>query len=350
LSWLLLLLSSSFDIIVPNTKHIDRWSFVSGNPAINYPQAPMPNENFRRYTRKMGSVSMKDQFWPQHYHNAGGFIPASSLINDNFIAEIGHSMFPIPGYQKYGSSSITSTLDHAAIVEMKKLGNEIRQIGKTIDTMLPNNQLSSDDFTPLKKEQKNLASLYTTAQAYISKSPASIHESFVDKVLISGLEKSELLENIKAPLASQEDDFSLNTDESTSLAESIAKKQQQLETTNANNLKNRLNKVRRSLYLLVKQAKSSHFSRSKTNNTSAPRSRRFAIRMQLSQQTVVRTIQDLMKLMCENSAILSVPTQILLFKVCAKLAVHGCRNPISFRQMMESVQMTQNLLAVGEYY
>lgn len=109
-----------------------------------------------------------------------------------------------------------------------------------------------DDYTALKKEQKNLSSLYNTAHAYISRSPSGIHDSFVDKVLITGLEKSEL--DTKAPLATQEEDFLQVVDDST---DSAAKKQQQIEAMNANNVKNRLNKVRRSLYTLVKQASKS---------------------------------------------------------------------------------------------
>lgn len=132
--------------------------------------------------------------------------------------------------------------------------------------------------------------------------------------------------------------------------DAAAKKQQQLETSNANNIRNRLIKVKRALYLLVKQTKNAAKNKSVSSNTNVGRSRRFAVRMQLSQKTVVQTIQVLMRLICENSSILSTPTQILLFKVCAKLGVHGCRNPISFKQMMESVQMTQNLLATGKIF
>jgi hypothetical protein len=204
--------------------------------------------------------------------------------------------------------------------------------------MLSSNQLNSDDFTPLKKEQKNLASLYTTAQAYIYKSPSCIHDGFLDKV-IGGLEN----ESMKAPLASHEEDFMLNGDENVDAA---TKKQQQLEASNANNIRNRLTKVRKSLYLLVKQTKNASKTKS-LNNSTTPRARRFAVRMHLPQQTVIGTIKLLIKLMIESNSMLSPSTQVLVFKVCAKLSVHGCRHPISFRQMMESMQTTQNLLAVG---
>jgi hypothetical protein len=79
---------------------------------------------------------MKDQFWSHHYHNAGGFVPASSFSAINggqFIdTDPPPPMFSMPSYQKYSSSAITSALDHAAVIELKKLGNEIRQIGKQI--------------------------------------------------------------------------------------------------------------------------------------------------------------------------------------------------------------------------
>jgi hypothetical protein len=195
----------------------------------------------------------------------------------------------------------------------------------------------------MKKEQKNLSSLYNTAYAYISRSSSGIQDSFVDKVLITGLEKPDT-NDTKAPLAIQEEDFLPSVEES---GDPTNKKQQQVEALNASNIKNRLSKVRRALYALVKQTKSS--TRSKSNSTSQTRSRRFAIRLQLPQQLVIQTICTLMRLIADSNSILSDSTQILLFKVCAKLSVHGCRNPVSFHQIIESAKTAKNLIAVGKF-
>lgn len=102
----------------------------------------------------------------------------------------------------------------------------------------------------MKKEHKSISSLCNTSFTYISRSPNGIHDSFVDKVLIGGLEKSEL-ESTKAPLATQEEDFLSTVDDNVDPA---TKKQQQIEAMNASTMRNRLSKVRRSLYNLVKQA------------------------------------------------------------------------------------------------
>ncbi|KAI6178303.1 UBC core domain-containing protein [Aphelenchoides besseyi] len=256
----------------------------------------------------------------------------------------GFGSFPSGPFFDYPPNTIASSsknpqpsMDQASLFEMKKLSQEIRQIGKQIDMLLQNNELNSDHFSTLKKEQKTLSALMNTAAAYLQKGMSSIHDNILDKILNGGLDKNEM-EVPKAPLAAEED-----LEDVTDVA---AKKQQNVEITNANAIRNRLIKSRRALYLLVKQAKNAQNSRSKVNSTVFPRSRRFAIRMQLPQQLVVQAIRTLIRLMSENSSILSSPTQILLFKVCAKLAVHGCRNPLSFKQIMESIENTQKLLAV----
>jgi hypothetical protein len=116
-------------------KHNDRWSFMSGQSCTNYPQAPVPNENFRRYSRKIGSANMmKDQFWPSHYHNTSGFAPSSSNIICPYAETSAFvpPMAPMPTYQKYSSSIMNPDVDHATIIELKKLGSEIRHIGKQL--------------------------------------------------------------------------------------------------------------------------------------------------------------------------------------------------------------------------
>lgn len=198
---------------------------------------------------------MKDQFWTNHQHGSNMLFGSAALACPySDVNSPLPPMAPAYTYNKYNAFYQSPDVDHTAITELKKIVSELRHIGKQLDTMLHSSQLSGDDYTHMKKEQKILSSLYNSAHAYISRSTSSMHDNnFVDKVLIGGLEKSEL-DNMKAPLATQEEDFVITGEDDTGIGDSAEKKQQQLEALNANIMKNRLTKVRKSLYAMVKHA------------------------------------------------------------------------------------------------
>uniref|UniRef100_A0A1I7RY28 Baculoviral IAP repeat-containing protein 6 n=1 Tax=Bursaphelenchus xylophilus TaxID=6326 RepID=A0A1I7RY28_BURXY len=313
LSWALLLMSNAFDVIVPNTRHLDRWAFLSGHSCINY----LPNvqnceiTTNRRYTRKVGTV--KD-------HNYWG----SPDMPQSFLQGI--TSAPMQYTDKYGQIPV---IEQPTWVELRRLATDIKNLGKDLDTKLHNNNISPDTYHMLKKEQKQLSQLYHTSQTCLTKGSMNF-EGLFEKVFQSGLDKTTESTS-QAPLAAQEDteDDKIKTDQG----------------QHTNDLKQRLLKMRKNLQILLKQIKYSQYSRKKINESGISRSRRFAVRIKLRNDTVVKSIKLLINLFCRKSNILSQGTQLLLFKICSKLSVHGCAIPVSFREIMESMDATKELLA-----
>lgn len=96
-------------------------------------------------------------------------------------------------------------------------------------------------------------------------------------------------------------------------------------------------------------AENTRTARTKSNPlANVSRSRRFAVRLQLPVESVAPVVQSLLQLLCEQSASLGALTQVLVLKVCAKLAVHACRHPLTFKQMIDNAAMTRKLLVTGK--
>ncbi|CAD5206748.1 unnamed protein product [Bursaphelenchus okinawaensis] len=297
-SWTLLLLSNVFDVVVPNTRNMDRWAFLSGQSCMNYTSnfQSVTNAN-RRYARKVGAVKDNNYFsQPDLFYSGTTAQPVDKT-----------SHLPI---------------EQSTYLELRRMASDIKVIGKEMDTKLHNNLISPDNYHLLKKEQKQLNHLYHNSQTFLTKGPVNFDALF-ETVLNSPPEST-----LKAPLATHEEDEESNAD-----------------NAHYTELMQRIIKLRKNLHILLKKIKYSYNSRKKMNENGVSRSRRFAIRMKLRGDLVVKTIQLLANMFCAKSNIMSRETQLLLFKLCAKLSVHGAALPISFREVMVSVEKTKELLA-----
>ncbi|KAH7727633.1 ubiquitin-conjugating enzyme family protein, partial [Aphelenchoides avenae] len=312
LSWTLLLLSSAFDVVVSNKRKNDRWAFLTGEFGVHFSaqQAPASSAPSRTLSTHKKPSSEKQQL-NDYYKKLQYFKKLTDQL-DKMEKNIGTFPQNLQNLDKLQKRLET----------LKKMGCALSsEMESSLGISLPAHvdhlqQPVAPPPPPQWNDFGDLDSAWSTAATYSD----AISNAAIEIATTSAQSSSVAENGVPAVCEVPAGKSTAKADAGPSKTANAEQKTAETQTSSAQK-----RRIPPGLPRPPKQSRSSSSSFGGASNAS--KVRQYSVRLKLRMSLCLSFVRSLAAFMCRRASQLPVTTQLVAYKVMAKVSVHGAHYP-----------------------